>query len=228
MNYYNAIDVSEWNGDIDFTEAYNDDVRYCFIRCGFGKTGIDKYFEINMEKAYKAGIKIGIYFYSYATNYDEAVEEAKHCIDIIEPYKYHITFPVFYDVEEEKNKPHITDVVMGFINTMNYYGYNCGVYTMGAWYSQYFKDISCDYIWLAYWGADDGIPHNKPDYCDIWQYTSKGWVAGINTCDCDILYNTDMKLLIHNEDDPPDEVKTVYVDITAPEGIDVKVNIRRE
>lgn len=208
----NCIDVSEWNGEIDWDLAKASGVDYAIIRCGFGQNGIDKYFNINMEDAKIAGVKIGVYFYSYATDYDSAVAEAKHCIDLIEDYRNDIDLPVFYDVEEERNVPRITDVCMGFINTMNYYGYNCGIYTTGAWYSSYFRDISTDYIWLAYWGADDGQPHTKPDYCDIWQYTSKGTVQGVGggCVDCDILYNEDMKLLIHPpEPDPETGIKVI-------------------
>lgn len=207
MGYFNCVDVSEWNGDIDWNQAKADGVEYAFIRCGFGKDSEkqdDKYFHINMENALAAGVKVGVYFYAYAVDWDSAVAEAMHCLRLVEEYKDVISFPVFYDVEEQQNIPNITDVVMGFINTMNYYGYNVGVYTMGSWYSAYFRNIDCDYIWLAYWGADDGVPHNKPDYCDIWQYTSKGSVDGIgNRCvDCDILYNIDMKLLINEEPQP--------------------------
>ena len=207
MGYFNCVDVSEWNGEIDWKAAKADGVEYAFIRCGFGKDSEkqdDKYFHINMENALEAGVKVGVYFYAYAVDWDSAAAEAYHCIRLVEKYKDKISFPVFYDVEEQQNVPRISDVVMGFINTMNYYGYNCGVYTMGSWYSAYFKNIDCDYIWLAYWGADDGVPHNKPEYCDIWQYTSKGSVDGIgNRCvDCDILYNIDMKLLINEEPQP--------------------------
>lgn len=205
----NCIDVSEWNGDINWQKAKADGVEYALIRCGFGRTGIDKYFNINIEEASAAGVKIGVYYYSYASDYDSAVIEAKHCIELIEDYRDIITLPVFYDVEEPQNLNRITDVCMGFINTLNYYGYNVGVYTTGAWYSSYFKDIACDYIWLAYWGPDDGQPHNKPDYCDIWQYTSKGSVEGVGSggVDCDILYNTDMRLLINGPEPEPEPKK---------------------
>lgn len=225
MNY-NCIDVSEHNKEIDWSAAYEAGVRYAFIRAGFGQDfeyQDDKYFHINMESALEAGIKVGVYFYSYAYDYDTAVGEAEHCIRLIEPYRDKISFPVFYDLEEGKNiSKCLKDVVDGFRNKMEYHGYNVGCYVTASWYDEYFRDIECDYIWIAWLGAD------KPDYCDIWQYSWTESVKGVGSCDADIVYNTDMKLLIHNEDDPPDELKTVYVDITAPEGIDIKVNIRRE
>lgn len=213
MGYFNCVDVSEWNQEIDWNAAKADGVEYAFIRCGFGKDSEkqdDKYFHINMENAIAAGVKVGVYFYAYAVDYDSAVAEAHHCIRLVEQYKDDISFPVFYDVEEQQNVPRISDVVMGFINTMNYYGYNCGVYTGGSWYSAYFRNIDCDYIWLAYWGSDDGVPHTKPDYCDVWQYTSKGSVDGIGygCVDCDILYNTEMKLLMNDPDPKPEPTPT--------------------
>lgn len=227
MGYYNCVDVSEWNGDIDWKAAKADGVEYAFIRCGFGKDNPkqdDKYFHINMQNALEAGVKVGVYFYAYATDYDSAEAEAKHCLRLVEEYRDKIAFPVFYDVEEQQNVPRIADVVNGFINTMNYYGYNCGVYTGGSWYSAYFKNISCDYIWLAYWGSDDGVPHKKPEYCDVWQYSSRGSVDGIgNNCvDVDILYNTEMKLLINEPEPQPEPTPEPP---PAPEPVDDKINI---
>ena len=72
-------------------------------------------------------------------------------------------------------------------------------------YDAYFGPIDCDYIWLAAWGPNDGKPHTKPQWCDVWQYTSKGYVNGIGSgCDCDIVYNTDMRLLINQPDPEPE------------------------
>ena len=195
----NCIDISEWNQEIDFNEVKNSGVDYVFIRAGFGSSGVDKYFHINMEGAINAGLKIGIYYYSYATDWDSAVIEAQHCIELIEPYKDIISFPIFYDVEEPRNVSRIIDVCMAFINTLNYDGYNAGIYTMVSWYNAYFKDISTDYIWLAY------IGETKPEWCDIWQFSHNSQVAGVRgKVDGDNLYNTDMRLLINNPEPQPE------------------------
>lgn len=207
-NEYNCVDVSEWNGDINWKDAREDDVKFAFIRCGFGQDSEsqdDKYFHINMEKALEAGVKVGVYFYAYATSAELAEGEAEHCIRLIEPYKDKISFPVFYDIEEEKIESHLDEIVPAFINKLNEAGYNCGVYLTTSWFDSYFKDISCDYFWMASWGKDDGQPHSKPDWCDVWQYTSKGSVHGIgyDCVDCDIVYNEDMKLLIAKPEPEP-------------------------
>lgn len=210
MNAYNCVDVSEHNGTINWTDAYNDDVRFAFIRAGFGQdyeSQDDKYFHINMAEALEAGCKVGIYFYAYATNAEMAVGEAEHCCRLLEPYKDKISFPVFYDIEESKIESHLEEIVPAFINYLNDKGYNCGVYLSTSWFDNYFKNIDCDYFWMASWGPDDGEPHKEPEWCDIWQYTSKGSVHGIGSgcVDCDILYNEDMKLL---KDKPQKDVIT--------------------
>ena len=225
MNSYNCVDVSEWNKEIDWEAAVADDVKYAFIRAGFGQdmeSQDDKYFHINMQNALAAGVKVGIYFYSYATTAEQAVGEAVHCCRLLEPYKDKISFPVFYDIEEKKIEHHLEETVPAFINYLNANGYNCGVYLSTSWFDDYFKDISCDYFWMASWGTNDGEPHKKPEWCDIWQYTSKGSVHGIGSgnVDCDILYNDDMKLLINKP-----EKKKVYVEISAPDDVEVEVEV---
>lgn len=236
-----CVDVSEWNGLNDWNVAKANGLDAAFIRCGFGQDSEgqdDKCFIENIEGALSAGIKVGVYFYSYATNYDTACSEAHHCLRLIEPYRDRISFPIFYDLEEERNKARIKDIFDGFRNTLEYYGYNVGAYTSVSWYDAYFQPIDCDYIWLASWGPDDGFPHNRyrPEYCDIWQYTSKGSADGIgyNCVDLDYIYNEDMKLLFDQPDPEPTPApdpieKTVNIDILidADESIKVNVNVHR-
>ena len=230
MSYYNCIDVSEYNGDIDWNQAKEDSVKYAFIRCGLGRyylleedpdkraekqakweetQGEDKYFQINMENAVNAGIQVGVYFYTYARNAEEARDEALQCLSEVEKHKDLLSFPIFLDVEENYQEPILYEIITAFIEVIREHGYTCGVYTSGPWYSNYFRDIDCDYIWIAYWGADDGVPHNKPDYCDIWQYSSIGSVDGIGQycVDVDILYNTEMNVFIDNSKPQPEPPK---------------------
>lgn len=230
MNYYNCIDVSEHNGDINWTKAHDDDVKFAFIRCGFGQdieSQDDKYFHINMRNAINAGVKVGVYFYSYAKSTEQAQGEAEHCLHLIEPYKDKISFPIFYDVEEDNIEDYVDITIPEFTRILNEHGYNVGVYATGYWFTHCLQYVPIDYLWVAYWGSDDGEPHSKPEWCDIWQYTSRGSVIGINGyVDCNILYNEDMKLLI---DKPEPEHKTVNIDviIDSPEDIIVNINIKR-
>ena len=217
----NCIDVSEHNREINWHRAKAAGVEYAFIRAGFGQDNEsqdDKYFHINMENALEAGVKVGVYFYAYAVDYDTAVGEAEHCIRLIEPYRDRIAFPVFYDLEEEKNIAHIKDVVDGFRNKMEYHGYNVGCYTTTSWYDAFFRDIECAYIWLAWLGSE------KPCYCDVWQYSWTEDVDGVGPCDADILYNTDMRLLF-NEPKPEPAPAPEPTPIPIPESITVTLEV---
>lgn len=218
-NAYNCIDVSEHNREIDWEAARADDVEYAIIRCGFGKdfeSQDDKYYDINMRNALAAGVKVGVYFYSYAQDEESAASEAAHCLRLIEPYKDKLSLPVFYDVEEKSIADHIEDTIPVFTRILNDAGYNVGVYCTTWWFDNYFKDIACDYFWLASWGNDDGEPHTKPEWCDIWQYTSRGSVHGLgyDCVDCDILYNKDMKALIDSGDEDLPETVSIDMNIT--------------
>lgn len=222
MSNYNCVDVSEWNGSIDWNAAKADGVEYALIRCGFGQDITkqdDKYFEINMKNAIAAGVKIGVYMYSYAKSADAARGEAKHTLRLIEPYRNQLSLPVFYDVEESSIEKYVDETVPAFIEEINKAGYNCGVYATGYWFTHCLQYVAIPYLWVAYWGSDDGQPHTKPEFCDIWQYTSKGSVDGIGNggVDCDILYNTQMTALI-DEPTPtptptPTPSKTVIVEL---------------
>lgn len=202
MGAFNCVDVSEWNGSIDWEAAKADGVEFALIRCGFGRdteTQDDKYFEINMEGALDVGVKVGVYFYSYAQDEDAAISEALHCLRLIAPYRNKLSLPVFYDVEENSIEDHVEETVPAFTKVLNDEGYNVGVYATGYWFTHCLQYVAIDFLWIAYWGSDDGEPHSKPDYADIWQYTSKGSVDGIgdNCVDCNILYNEDMTALIN-------------------------------
>ena len=226
---YNCIDVSEHNKDIDWKSVKAAGVDYAIIRAGFGRdyeSQDDKYFSINIEDAYNAGIKIGVYFYSYATSTEAAESEAKHCLRLIEPYKDIIDLPIFYDVEESSIEKYVDITIPEFERVLNTAGYNVGVYATGYWFTHCLQYVAIDYLWVAYWGSDDGEPHTKPEWCDIWQYTSKGHVDGIDgLCDLDILYNTEMHALI----DPPEE-HSINITIKLPQGVnpeDIDIKIDR-
>ena len=218
MADYNCIDVSEWNGEIAWDEAKSSGVEYALIRCGFGQdmeSQDDKYFHINMEGALNAGVKVGVYFYSYAENSDKAAGEAAHCLRLVEPYKDKLSLPVFYDLEEDRIKNEAYSVYTTFESILNEHGYNVGCYASQSWIDTVLKSLSPTYNWVAKWGG------RKPDWeCDIWQYSSQGSVPGVGSgVDLDIVYNTDMQPLINKP-----KTKNIYIDISVPEDCDVYIN----
>ena len=218
-----GIDVSEHNGNINWEAVRNDGVEYALIRCGFGQdieSQDDKYFHINMEGALNAGLKVGVYFYSYASDGDAAAGEAEHCLRLIEPYKNQLFLPVFYDIEEDKCKANVYDIYTMFEGILNEAGYKVGCYASQYWYDTVLKPVGIEYTWVAKWGG------SQPDWgINIWQFTGTGHCAGVaGNVDCDVVIDPNMQALI-----PVSENDTVNitVKVEAPENVKVNINVER-
>lgn len=181
-----GIDVSKWNGSIDWNAVKNSGVSYVIIRCGYrgSTTGAmieDPVFKSNIKGASAAGLKVGVYFFSQAVNEVEAVEEASMTIGLIKNYS--ISYPVFLDVEpsggraDKIDKDTRTKVIKAYCETLRNSGYTAGVYANKTWLESYMNvgELSSYKIWLAQYNT-------APTYAgkiDLWQYTSEGKVAGI-------------------------------------------------
>lgn len=97
---FKGIDVSKWNGIIDWYKVKKEGIDFAIIREGYGKkspTQIDKKFKENIESAKSVGINCGVYHYSYADSMDDAVNEAQFCLENIQGYT--LEYPVIFDVE---------------------------------------------------------------------------------------------------------------------------------
>lgn len=182
-----GIDVSKWNGTIDWNAVKNSGITYVIIRSGYrgsstGKLIEDSHFDANMKGALAAGLKVGVYFYSQATDEVEAVEEASMVLEQIKNYK--ISYPVFIDVERsggrgdkiDSNKR--TAVCRAFCQTIQNSGYTAGIYSNKLWMEQQINmaELNTYKVWLAQYAAS---PTYSGKY-DIWQYMSKGSVSGVN------------------------------------------------
>ncbi|MBO4846903.1 MAG: hypothetical protein J5525_11405 [Lachnospiraceae bacterium] len=189
-----GIDVSKWNGNINWTAVKNSGVSFVIIRCGYrgSSTGVmveDPKFKTNIKGATDAGLKVGIYFFSQAISDVEAVEEASMTIGLIKSYK--ISYPVFLDVEDSGGRGDRIDsntrtaVIKAFCETIKNSGYTAGVYANKSWLSGKMNvgSLSAYKIWLAQYNTQ---PTYSGKY-DLWQYSSKGSVGGISG-------NTDMNL----------------------------------
>ncbi|MCR4584243.1 MAG: hypothetical protein K5686_00830 [Lachnospiraceae bacterium] len=184
-----GIDVSKWNGSINWSEVKNSGINYVIIRCGYrgSSTGVlveDSLFKSNIQGAKAAGLKVGVYFFTQAVNEVEAVEEASMCLELAG--KYGLSYPVFLDVEyttgkngraDSLDKAARTAVTKAFCETIKNGGMTPGVYSSKTWF-----DDKLDYgalsgykIWVAHYTS-------KTDFAkryDLWQYSSKGGVSGI-------------------------------------------------
>ena len=182
-----GIDVSKWNGTIDWKAVKNSGVSYVIIRVGYrgsseGKLVEDPKFASNIKGATDAGLKVGIYFFSQAVDEVEAVEEASMVIGKIAPYK--ISYPVFIDVEASNGRGDKIDaatrtaVCKAFCGTIQNAGYTAGVYSNKTWLNTKMNvnELSAYKIWLAQYAAE---PTYTGRY-DLWQYRSDGQVSGIS------------------------------------------------
>ncbi len=173
----NGIDVSKWQGTIDWQAVAQSGVSFVFIRVGNTKYGIDKDFYYNMLAAQQVGIKTGVYIYSYATTVEEAALEAQFVLDAIKDIP--VSYPVVWDVEDDKahkNLPPETLALMAntFCALVEAEGYYPMVYSSTSWFTKRIGPVFYD-KWVAHWGDTLGIPDAA-----VWQYTDKGSVPGIN------------------------------------------------
>ncbi len=182
-----GIDVSKWNGNIDWTAVKNAGVNYVIIRCGYrgssqGALIQDSKFEQNIKGANRAGIKVGVYFFSQAIDKNEAVEEASMVLECIKDYN--ISYPVFLDVEpsggraDKLTKSERTEICKAFCETIKNYGYTAGIYANKTWLETKLdmSQLNGYKVWLAQYASE---PTYQGRY-DMWQYKDSGKVSGIS------------------------------------------------
>ena len=191
-----GIDVSKWNGRIDWKKVKKAGIDFCIIRTGYSKT-VDYKFKYNIEEAIDNGLQIGVYHFSYATTNAKAREEAEFCLKLIKPYRKYITLGVWFDYEYDSvsysrrygvypTKKSVTSLAKTFCSTVEKNGYSTGIYTNLDFSSNYFtKEVLNKYpTWIAVWGKMNY--HGK--YV-MWQYTDSGRVDGIHgKVDMNIFY----------------------------------------
>ena len=201
-----GIDVSTWNGKIDWNAVKRSGVKFALLRLGYGSnitSQDDNTFEYNYTPARAAGIPIGAYIYSYAANASMAKSEAQHCIRVLKGKK--LQLPVYIDFEEDSLAGVAYTVAQTWIAEMKKAGYTPGIYTNSHWFRNYVGEHNVS-KWIPYWGNDDGTLCSRPAGSDIHQYTSKGRINGINgDVDLNYMYNTS---ILNTGDTKPAEQKT--------------------
>lgn len=182
-----GIDISRHNGKIDWNTVKSSGVDYVIIRCGYrgsssGALITDQNFQSNIKGATAAGLKVGIYVFSQAINEVEAVKEASLAVSLAKGYK--LTYPIFIDTESSGGRADKIDVatrtavVNAFCQTVQSAGYQAGIYASKSWFETKLSmgSIGNYRIWLAQYAA---APTYSGRY-DMWQYSSKGTISGIN------------------------------------------------
>ena len=199
MSYYEngekvshkGIDVSRYQNNIDWEKVAQDDVEYAFIRLGIrgyteGVIQEDATFENNIKGALRNNIDVGVYFFTQATSVEEAEEEARYVLDMIEPYK--VNYPVVIDVETVSNanarthdltKEERTQYCIAFCEIIKDAGYTPMIYgNLKTFMLMLDIEQIEDYDkWFAYYDEKFYFPYDFK----VWQYTDKGKVNGVNT-----------------------------------------------
>ena len=185
-----GIDVSKWNKEINWEKVKASGVDFAIIRCGYrgsvtGTLVEDPYFYQNLEGAKKAGVKVGLYFFTQATSVVEAVEEASMVLCLNNGGL--LDYPVFIDTEgaggngraDSLDVATRTAVCQAFCETIENAGYYAGVYASRNWLNGRLDTSKLDtqhVIWLAEY-------REQPEYAgkyQLWQYTSGGSIDGID------------------------------------------------
>lgn len=186
-----GIDVSKWQGDINWQKVKESGISFAMIRDGYGMkfpNQTDRYFHKNVMGAKKNNINCGVYHYSYASNKNEAVAEADFCWETIRGYKFE--YPVSFDIEEKRlqclGRERLTGICEAFCDRMRQRGYYVTIYTYHYWVKDYLIEdrlFSKYDLWLARYNWCPGYT------CGMWQHSSEGIVNGIRSrVDLDIAY----------------------------------------
>lgn len=187
-----GIDVSIYQGDIDWHRVKESGVDFAIIRLGFrgyvtGTVNEDANFRRNLEGAKEAGIDVGVYFFSQATDAEEALEEAEFCLELLDGTE--LEYPIFYDwevvIDKDGDTPRTSDIqpevltnnLLVFCERVRLAGYTPGVYAnkKTAIWKYDLSRLGDVEFWLAEYSD---CPEYYYDFA-IWQYSSKGSVPGI-------------------------------------------------
>ena len=184
-----GIDVSYWQGDIDWQQVKEAGVEFAMIRVGWrgseqGILDIDEYAQQNYEGAKAAGIKVGCYFFSQSISPEEAVEEAEYVLERVKDWE--LDMPIVYDWEYISITSRtglvgarlLTDCTIAFCERIRQAGYEPMIYfNANQSHKQMFLEELTEYpFWLAMYESEMDYPYK----IDMWQYTDSGTIPGID------------------------------------------------
>lgn len=179
-----GIDVSEFQGKIDWSKVKNDGIKFAILRVGFGmdiESQDDKYIKRNIEECEDLDIPYGVYLFSYADSLEKAKSEAEHTLRLIKGHK--LAMGVWYDIEDNKtsgsiSKSTLTNIINTYCEAIKKAGFNVGIYASLSWLNNKIDASIQDKwpVWVAQYYKECQY---KKDY-KIWQYASDGKVDGIS------------------------------------------------
>lgn len=213
---YKGVDVSQWQGTIDWKKVADAGIQFAIIRCAKQDLSVDPFFEKNYAGATSNGLAVGAYKYSYATTVEEAEEEAKATLDAIRGKVFGAK--IWLDLEDKcqqnLDKELLYQIAKRWLEIIEAAGYEVGIYCNQYWY----KSILTDKIkaltknfWIAKWSD------KKPELGEVaWQYSSEGRVDGIKGYADMNYYYGEFDAIIEDDEKPtllpPDEIANEVID----------------
>ena len=193
MSEMKGIDVSIYQGNVDWERVKASGVQFAILRAGYGReiSQVDDTFEANYAGCKAVGLPVGAYWYSYANSVDRAKQEAKTCLEAIKGKVFE--FPVWFDQEYEASikacsKATRTDMVRAFCAELESAGYYTGIYCSRDWLNNWLDYDRLRHldVWVAAYGSSPG---NVALSYGMWQHSSTGHVDGISgDVDLDVAY----------------------------------------
>lgn len=194
---FKGIDVSKWQGEINWEKVKASGVDFAILRGGYGLQ-TDKKFKENYEKAKATGMNIGVYHYSYASSVADAKDEAEFCLKNISGLEFE--YPICFDIEEKEmlklSNEARTDIVKAFCEEIEKAGYYAMFYCNLNWIENYlnYENLKQFDLWIA--RCSNAKPSKQ---CGIWQYSSQGKIDGINgNVDLDVSYKNYPEIMKSN------------------------------
>lgn len=228
-----GIDISQYQTNVDYNEVAKN-TSFAILRIGYGVQYIpekqrDKQFDNHYAGLY-GKIPLGGYYYSYAKKIGDGRKEAENCLRYLQ--NRYLDMPIFYDLEDKTSQglstEDLTNIALEFVEEIKKAGYDAGIYCSKYW-AEHELDMSKfdkEDIWVASYGTNNGEIQERYKYNgrqNIWQYTSRGYLSGINGyVDMNILYD-----LLNEEIKDPVQVeqpKVVYSGDNTIKGIQQWLN----
>lgn len=191
---FKGIDVSKWQGTINWKKVKKSGIDFAMIRSSYGDCDVDEKLKANVRGCEKYDIPYGFYHYTYAKNVSEAKKEARFFLKTIK--NFNPEYPVVLDIEENfyksMSKKKVTDIICAFVEVLEDKGYYAMIYSYASFLEEH-TDINrlAPYdIWIACWGDEEKLNSSYSHHYGMWQYTDEGKISGIteNTVDLNYAY----------------------------------------
>lgn len=179
-----GIDVSKWQGDIDWKKVSMSGIDFAMIRSSYGNMHTDEKLAANVAGCEQYGIPYGFYHYSYADSAAEARKEARYFLSVIK--KYRPEYPIVLDIENDHfksmSRKQVTNIILAFVKEIENAGYYVSIYSFAKFFNDYvdMSKIQKYDIWIACWGDEERLNNFYDGPYGMWQYSATGSVQGID------------------------------------------------